>query len=220
MISGRFLPIAVIVLVLGACGQSASGPSEQGAGIGVRLTAAADALERDDLGVAEQEYRAAVKADAASADAQFGLGNVLVRAGRLAEAEQAYGKAVEANPRHAAALANLGVVYYQQGRLEEAARVLTEALRLGEDAPTTYLLAAVRLQQSDLPAAEKLLQRAQTLDAGLPEVYYGLGVLHRLRGENAAAIAAFQRFLEIGPGQDPAAVDHARAELEALEAAP
>jgi Flp pilus assembly protein TadD len=176
-------------------------------------------LDQGKLDVAEREYRAAAEQDPQSAAARFGLGNVLVRAGKIPEAEAAFLAALKLDPNQAAAHANLGVVYYQQENMAKAAASFQEALRINEqDAPTLYLLAAVRLQENDLQDAETLLNKAKALDPALPEVYYGLGVLYRLRGRNADAIAAFEKFLEIGPGQDASATDYARRELEALRA--
>ncbi len=181
------------------------------------LSAGQAALEAGNLAGAEKYYRDAAAADPRSADAQFGLGNALVRQGRLAEAEAAYKAALALDPNHSAAHANLGVVYYQQGNLSAAAQAYQTALRIKpDDAPTVYLLAAVRIQENNLTEAERLLNQAKSLDPRLPEVYYGLGVVYKLRGQKDAAIAAFEKFLEIGPGQDPAAVDYAKAELREL----
>jgi tetratricopeptide (TPR) repeat protein len=197
-----------------------TGPAAPSAA-GAILAEAQAALERGDLQAAEKAYRSAAEADPKSADAQVGLGNVLVQMGRPIEAEQALLAALRLDPNRAAAHTNLGVVYYQQGEMEKAAKAFSDALSLDDaDAATTYLLAAVRLQQNDLPGAEKLLLKAQKLDPNLPEVYYGLGVLHRLKGEREQAIMAFRKYLAIGPGQDPAGMDYARKELEALGATP
>ena len=126
---------------------------------------------------------AAAEQDPQSATARFGLGNVLVRQGKMQEAEAAYLAAIKLDPTQAAAHANLGVVYYQQGDMGKAAASFQEALRINaKDAPTLYLLAAVRLQEGKLTDAETLLNQAKDLDPTLPEVYYGLGALYRLTG--------------------------------------
>jgi len=182
------------------------------------LTAAQTALDGGNLAVAEQSYRAAVGKNPGSAAAQFGLGNVLVRLGKLAEAEIAYKAALAADPRLIAAHANLGVTYYQMNQLPKAADEFIAALKLNpNDAATTYLLGAVRLQEKNLAEAEKLLLKARDLDPKLPEPYYGLGALYQVKGQKAEAIAAFEKFLEIGPGQDPQAAEYARNELKALQ---
>ena len=95
---------------------------------------------------------------------------------------------------------------------------LTAALKINpNDAATAYLLGAVRLQEKNLAEAERLLLKARDLDPKLPEAYYGLGALYKLKGQKTEAIAAFEKFLEIGPGQDPQAGEYAQAELKALK---
>jgi tetratricopeptide (TPR) repeat protein len=194
---------------------SATRPSGDAAN---HIAAGQAAYEGGNLGKAEQEYRDAVALDPKSARAQFGLGNVYVRLDRLPEAEQAFKAAIANDPMMAAAHANLGVVYYQLGQLGQAASVLQEALRVEPDDPSTlYLLAAVRLQENNLAEAEKLLVQARDRKPDLPEIYYGLGVLYRLKGQKENAIQAFEKFLSLGPSQDPRAADYARQELKQLK---
>lgn len=182
------------------------------------LRAADAALDRNDLSTAEKEYRDAAVLDPRSAEAQFGLGNVYVRLSLFPEAEKAYRAALALDPGMAAAQTNLGRAYYEMGKLSKAADALTAGLKLDpNDAKTLYMLAVVRLQENRLSDAEQLLGKARTADPNLPEVYYGLGVLYRFKGQKQDAINAFERFLAIGPGQDPAAMDHARVELESLK---
>jgi tetratricopeptide (TPR) repeat protein len=216
----------MVVLLMAGCSSKSPGtpvapPAVQPPASGdfnALLTSAQAALDSGNLPAAEQSYRAAVGQNARSAAAQFGLGNVLVRAGKLAEAESAYKAALAADPGMAAAHANLGVTYYQMGQLTKAADEFTATLKANpNDAATTYLLGAVRLQENNLPEAEKLLLKARDLDPKLPEAYYGLGALYKLKGQKTEAIAAFNKFLEIGPGQDPQAMEFARNELKALQ---
>ena len=175
------------------------------------------ALDGNDLATAEREYRDASRLDPASAKAQFGLGNVYVRQGKFLEAETAFKAAVALDPRSAASYANLAVTYYQMDKLQEAADALESALRIEpDDAQTLYLMGAVRLQLGDLATSEQYLLKARESDPNLPEVYYGLGALYKLKGQKQEAIAAFEKFLAIGPGQDAAAVSHAQQELDEL----
>ena len=181
------------------------------------LAAGQTALDGGDVATAEREYRDALALDPKSAKAHFGLCNVYVRTGRLPEAEQAYKASLALDPTLAAAHANLGVTYYQMGQLAQAASEFDAALKIEPDDPQTlYLMAVVRLQENNLPAAETLLIQARDRKPYLPEVYYGLGVLYKLKGQKAEAIAAFEKFLAIGPGQDPSATEYAKQELKAL----
>ena len=231
--SGVWLMMTVAVLLAVGCGSPAPAVGDEtarppGAG-GVaatrpagdaasHATAGMAAFDAGDMAGAERAFRDAIALDPKQARAQFGLGNVLVRLGRLSEAEQAFKAALAADPALASAQANLGVVHYQMGQLAQAGAAFEMALRLEPDDPATlYLLGAVRLQENNLPEAEKFLLQARDRKASLPEVYYGLGVLYRLKGQKDDAIAAFEKFLAIGPGQDPSAMDFARQELKQLK---
>jgi tetratricopeptide (TPR) repeat protein len=190
-------------------------PSGDAAG---HLSAAEAAVSRNDLSTAAREYRDAAVLDPGSAEAQFGLGNVYVRQSRFPEAVAAYRAALALDPGMAAAQTNLGRTYYEMGQLSKAAEALGAALKLDpEDGKTLYMMAVVRLQENDLREAEELLIKARTADPNLPEVYYGLGVLYRLKGQKQDAVSAFEKFLAVGPGQDPGAMAHARQELESLQ---
>jgi tetratricopeptide (TPR) repeat protein len=208
-------PAGTVAAPTGATGLVPTLPSGD---VTSHLSAADAALKRDDLPTAEREYRDAAALDPRSAKAQFGLGNVYVRQSRFPEAERAYSAALALDPGMVAARTNLRVAYYQMGQLGKAADAFSAALELDpNDAKTLYLASVVRLQENKLSDAEQLLARAQTADPNLPEVYYGFGVLYRLKGQNQDAITAFEKFMAIGPGQDPGAMDHARQELESLK---
>ncbi|MGC8779499.1 MAG: tetratricopeptide repeat protein [Anaerolineae bacterium] len=224
-----WLSMMVIVFLAVGCGTSrpAAGevPAPAPPAAGTRpagnaadhVVAGQAALDAGDLAKAEREFLDAVALDPKLARAQFGLGNVYVRQGRLPEAEKAFKAALASDPKLAPAQANLGVVYYQMGQLAQAAAAFEAALRLEpDDAANLYLLAVVRLQENNLAEAERLLMRARERKPDLPEVYYGLGVLYRLKGQKDEAIQAFEKFLAIGPGQDPTAMDYARQELKQL----
>ena len=121
------------------------------------------ALKAKNLAGAEQEYRAALAVDPASADANFGLGNTYMQGGKLNEAQAAYQAALNANPAMTNARANLGVVYYQMGQFDKAVEQYNLVLQANpQDADTLYLVAAVRLQEKNYPEAEKFLLKAQT----------------------------------------------------------
>ena len=192
-------------------------PTRPSGDAATHLQAADAALKGNDLAAAEQEYKDALALDGQSARAQFGLGNVYVRQNKLFEAETAYKTALDLDPGLSSAHANLGVVYYQMGQFPKALEQYQAVLRSNpEDAETLYLMAAVYLQEQDLSSAEPLLIKARDLKPDLPEVYYGLGTLYKLKGQTSDAVAAFEKFLQIGPGQDPGAKAFAEQELKAL----
>jgi tetratricopeptide (TPR) repeat protein len=152
-------------------------------------------------------------------DDYFRQGNELSSAGRYAEAESAYRQAIAIDPNKAAYWHNLGVTYYQLQRLQDAERSLKSGLQLApDDAQLNYLLGIVYLQLMRYDDSGDYLLKANELDPTLPEPYYGLGALYKQQGKREEAIQAFEKFLEIGPGQDADAVPNAQAELDALRA--
>jgi len=153
-----------------------------------------------------------------SADQQFDQGNVYYQQGDLDNAAAAFEAALSLQPSHLGSLTNLGVVYYQQERLDEAAAQFETGLKVDRsDAQLHYLLGAARLQQGRLEDAEKSFVQAQSLQPDLPEVHYGLGALYKLQGRTDEAISAFERFLQLGPAQDPQAAEEARRQLQELQ---
>jgi tetratricopeptide (TPR) repeat protein len=156
---------------------------------------------------------------AQTAEEYFQLGNQFFQAGDLAQAELAYKEALAMEPANAAYLTNLGVVYYSQGRLQDAQDAYVEGLKMAPDDPElNYLLGAVHLQLSQLDQARERFLKANEANPELAEPYYGLGVLYKMEGKRDEAITAFETFLEIGPSQDPNAIEQAEAQLEELRA--
>lgn len=154
-----------------------------------------------------------------SAQGYFDLGNARYEQGDLTGAAEAYRQAVALDEENVGYWHNLGVAYYGLNALEDAQDSFQAGLALDpNDAKLNYLMGVVSIQVDALEEAQSYLTRANELDPALPEPYFGLGVLYRLLGRREEAIRAFETFLEIGPGQDAAAMPIAEAELEALRA--
>lgn len=154
-----------------------------------------------------------------SADEYFQQGNTFYEQGDLAAAETAFQQAATLDGQNAGHWHNLGVTQYSLDKLDQARNSFEAGLKLEpDDAQLNYLMGVVLVQLNQLNEAGTYMRRANELDPALPEPYFGLGVLYKLQGQREQAIAAFETFLKIGPGQDPAAMSMAEAELEALRA--
>lgn len=152
-----------------------------------------------------------------SAEEYFQQGNAYYEQGDFLAAEAAFSQAAALDGQRVGYWHNLGVTQYSLDRLDEARTSFQQGLKLApDDAELNYLMGAVSIQLQQLSEAETYLTRANELNPTLPEPYFGLGVLYKLQGKREQAMAAFETFLEIGPGQDPAAIPVAEAELEAL----
>lgn len=182
------------------------------------LAEAQAALDAGDFARAEAGFLGLTQREPRNADAHLGLGNTLVRQNRFADAESAYQAALDLDPQLASARSNLGVVYYSQMQLTKAAQQFKLALELKPGDPQTlYLLAAVRIQEGNLAEAEKLLNQAKANDPNLAEIYYGLGAVYKQQNRKTEAIAAFEKFIALGGGQDPNAKGYAEEELKILK---
>ncbi len=154
-----------------------------------------------------------------SAQEYFEQGNTFYEQGDLQAAARAFREAATLDEQNVGYWHNLGVAYYSLNQLDEARTSFQRGLALAPDDPElNYLMGVVSIQYDELSEAETFLTRANRLNPALPEPYFGLGVLYKLQGKREQAIAAFETFLEVGPGQDPAAIPVAEAELDALRA--
>lgn len=161
---------------------------------------------------------------ASTAEEHFRQGNDLSRAGEFDKAAEQYEKALEIDPQYVDAMTNLGVAYYNLGQLDKAIEQYSKAIELAPgDADIRSNLAAAHVQkhqssgdQEELNRALEQYEKAIELNPDLAEAHFGLGVIYALQGENAQAIQAFERFLELDQGQDPMATSNAEEYLKQL----
>ena len=156
-----------------------------------------------------QSFQSAVTMDPEHVLAHFWLGQVYTEQGRPELALQEFDTVLRLDPNNVAALHNRGVVAYQMGDLDRALEDLEAALAEDPDDPGShYQLGAVYLARAvpetpvDLPDAD-LLEKAQAefeqaleLCPGMPEPLIGLGNLHLVEGDPAAAIEPLKQALE------------------------
>lgn len=90
-------------------------------------------LQRDQLQMAAEAYRASLALDPRQLAARNALAVLDARAGRLEQAATALRELAAEYPQSAQPLGNLGYVYYLQGQLVQAASTLERAVALGGD---------------------------------------------------------------------------------------
>ena len=86
--------------------------------------------KQDKMADAEQEYKAALEIDPASADAAVGLANIYMKGRRFPEAGAALRKVVTAHPEDASAHIQLGRVLAAEGKNDEAITELETGVNL------------------------------------------------------------------------------------------
>jgi len=89
---------------------------------------------------------------------------------------------------------------HRAGRLPEALVAVDDVLMLAPGhAPALLLRANVLLERGELELARVAAEAAVAREPGLAEAHMALGVIEQERGARGAAIAAYERFLELAP---------------------
>ena len=131
---------------------------------------------------------------------------------------EAYLKTLEADPKDTTTMLAVATLYeqmYKEGKgegtdyLRKAAAFLENAIDVDPSLKDVYLRLANLYLSNDLQAYEqavKVLNKATTVDPENPQVYLKLGSAQRALGNNEAAILAWQKYLQLDPNGDMAAV--------------
>jgi tetratricopeptide (TPR) repeat protein len=136
-------------------------------------------------------------------------------AGHADQAERAFKALAQAHPDLAGPHANLGVLARQGGHLDQSVAELEEAVRLNPREPSIYNELGISYrQQGQFDKARAAYEQALALDPQNAPAALNLGILYDLYlGDDAKALAQYQRYLALSPGGD-ATVTKWVAEIE------
>ncbi|MDQ2898304.1 MAG: tetratricopeptide repeat protein [Bryobacteraceae bacterium] len=136
-----------------------------------------------------------------SADARNALGEALAGLGEAKSARQAFRKAVELDPKFAQARVNLGLALLQSNDYRAAGEHLDRAIQLlGDTADAAYphyLRAKVYTEGNEVEKASAELQRAVSVRPDFAEAWSDLGQARKSLLDEAGALAAFERSVEL-----------------------
>lgn len=159
--------------------------------------------EDGDSDKAIAELSEAVRLRPKSSEALNALGEACQKAGEISGARQAFEKAVALTPSFAVAQQNLGAVLLQQGETLAGAKHLDLAIPLlgqSQDAADAYYLRAkIDSTQNQFVAAAKHLGQAVGIRPDFAEAWSDLGVSLKASGDDAGALAALQKAVELNP---------------------
>ena len=157
-------------------------------------------------GDAETLMRDTLRKNPGAWAAEYSLGVVLRRAGRVGEAIRHYQQALRIKPDHISANNNLGMALLQQGRVSEAIEKFGQALRIQPDSATIHNnLACALLQQGSVSEAVRQCEQALRLKPDYADAHNVLGSALLQSGKVKDAIRHFQEALRFKP-------DHTEAE--------
>jgi len=158
-------------------------------------------------GLAQEQYRFAVKQAPENGRAWSLLGDIAYREKDYPEAEKAYGKALDLDPKSGDLHNNLAWVYVQQDRkLSKAQNLVMRALELTPDHRPYYLdtLGVIQLKLGKIPdAITSLLEAVETIPRSQPdllaEAYQHLADTYHTAGDSLAADNVLERLRQLKP---------------------
>src|SRR5882724_4458039 len=138
----------------------------------------------------------------ASARAHYNYGAVLQQLGRLDEAEKEYQTALRIDPSYMKAHVNMASLLMSKSKLDEAKRYYDRAIQLDPssgEVRSGYAYLLERLGRPDEARAEYENAIRFTPKKSAARLFYTYGAFLDKRGELDAAIAQYQRALEVDP---------------------
>jgi tetratricopeptide (TPR) repeat protein len=146
----------------------------------------------------------------------FNIASTYEKTGDQEKALEYYRKAAELKPDFYDAWLAVGDILGKQKSWADAAGAMKKAIDLKATDPIAVLNYAVYAQNSgDIAAAEAGYRKTLEIDPGKALAHYQLGLIEVSKEQNDAAIAHFEKFLELAP-TDPQA-DAAKSVIEALK---
>ncbi|WP_419144956.1 tetratricopeptide repeat-containing sulfotransferase family protein [Novosphingobium album (ex Hu et al. 2023)] len=192
------------------------------------MIAIARAMLENDLPTAEPLLRQRLKQDPFDVAAIRLMAELAARIGRYRDSETLLRRALELAPAFAAARANLATVLYKQHRFAEAVGELDAVLAAGEvDAGKLNLKAAALGRIGGYDEAMRIYAELTRTFPDHAKLWMSYGHILKTVGDQAEAIAAYRRALEIEPGLGEVwwslanlkTVQFGDADVEAMEAA-
>jgi len=128
------------------------------------------------------------------------------RAEAFAAAEAAFNKALELKSDYAYAHYQLALAFEQQGKLDEAIGKMESISNYNQqDVGAAFELGILylrRLEEGDLPRAEKSLKQAVELLPSYSNAHWYLAFVYEQEGNKEAAVAEVQKVLELNPDNE------------------
>lgn len=147
-----------------------------------------------------EHFELALKANPDSDEVRFDLADALFRARRYQDALEAANRVSAEGQTDGAYLALLADIYAHLGDLAHASEIYRGAIARSPDNDQDYLsLALIELRSNDLPAAKKTLHEGQSRVPGSGKLFWGLGLISALEGNNTEAEQQLDRAVDLLP---------------------
>ena len=147
-----------------------------------------------------EHFQAALQANPDADDVKFDLADALFRARRYPQALEAAARVSAQGQKDEAYLALLGDIYAHTGDSEHASAIYRDALTRNPDNDQDYLsLALIQLRANDRKGAKETLLKAQQRVPGSGKIFWGLGLISALDGNDSQAAQQLERAVDLLP---------------------
>jgi tetratricopeptide (TPR) repeat protein len=146
------------------------------------------------------EYRISQEYVADFPAGRYNLGNYYSKLNEPAKAEENYREAIAIDNLFYPAKANLGLIYYRQGKLDAAEQLFRDIVTRHPDViDGYYYLALLYSEQKKYSEAITLLETASIKSNCNPRIFYNLGLLYQMTGQNVKCEATLGKGLRLDP---------------------
>ena len=134
----------------------------------------------------------------------YSIGVAYHQMGELDNAIAAYEKMLAEEPMHTNSLLNIGDIMVQKGDLDAAVGFFEKAIDQSQDETIPFNVAEFYFNQGDTAKAIEYYQKAAERKPDWPEPHLKIGYAQLNAGSMDAAIAAFEKAVEVAPGSPQA----------------
>jgi tetratricopeptide (TPR) repeat protein len=145
-------------------------------------------------------FQAALKLNPNADDVKFDLADALFRARRYPQALDAAMQVSADGQKDDAYLALLGDIYSHIGDAAHASQIYRDAIARNPDNDQDYLsLALIQLRANDRNGAKETLAKGQQRVPGSGKIFWGLGLIAAIDGNDAQAADQLERAVDLLP---------------------
>jgi len=145
-------------------------------------------------------FQAALRTNPNADDVKFDLSDAYFRARRYAEALEGAKQVSPEGQKDDAYLALLGDIYAHVGDATRASEIYRTAITRNPDNDQDYLsLSLLQLRTNDLKGAKETLAKGQQRVPGSGKIYWGLGLVSAIDGNDAKAAEQLERAVDLLP---------------------
>ena len=149
---------------------------------------------------AVEHFRSALQINPNADDVKFDLADALFRARRYSQALDASSQVSPEGQKDDAYLALLGDIYAHTGDAAHASEIYRSAIARNPDNDQDYLsLALIQLRANDRGAAKETLLKGEQRVPGSGKIFWGLGLISALDGNDAQAADQLERAVDLLP---------------------